>query len=236
MPCKMIIRSRSIGGRGLPSKLTKYLLHNTKNERSYFIGASGTAFNNDLEKALSQMVMMGELSKSGKPLAFVHLSPDLNVDKNLTDEEWERIRLIHAKERGFENQPFAWVQHEKFGKDGQLRIHRHVIYQRYSPELGRMVDDAFDRKADAKAREKIEIELGHERTFQPLSPEKLEKKKQHEKSRLFIENLKEIESESEEDRQRKDIERRIKMMKDMREKHRKMSQDRNNNNGLEHEI
>lgn len=218
MPCKMIIRSRSIGGRGLPSKLTKYLLHNTKNERSYFIGASGTAFNNDLEKALSQMVMMGELSKSGKPLAFVHLSPDLNVDKNLTDEEWERIRLIHAKERGFENQPFAWVQHEKFGKDGQLRIHRHVIYQRYSPELGRMVDDAFDRKADAKAREKIEIELGHERTFQPLSPQRL-------KAKLFIENIQEIE-ESEEERQRKEIERRVAMMRQIIEQAEESQQER----------
>lgn len=202
----------------MPSKLTKYLLHNTKNERSYFIGASGTAFNNDLEKALSQMVMMGELSKSGKPLAFVHLSPDLNVDKNLTDEEWERIRLIHAKERGFENQPFAWVQHEKFGKDGQLRIHRHVIYQRYSPELGRMVDDAFDRKADAKAREKIEIELGHERTFQPLSPQRL-------KAKLFIENIQEIE-ESEEERQRKEIERRVAMMRQIIEQAEESQQER----------
>lgn len=200
----------------MPSKLTKYLLHNTKNERSYFIGAFGTAFNNDLEKALSQMVMMGELSKSGKPLAFVHLSPDLNVDKDLTDEEWERIRLIHAKERGFENQPFAWVQHEKFGKDGQLRIHRHVIYQRYSSELGHMIPDEFDHKADAKAREKIELELGHERTFQPLSPEKL-------KAKQFIENITEIEEEDEKEKERKAMEIRLEAFKKMREEYRKKS-------------
>jgi hypothetical protein len=186
----MIIRSRSIGGRGLPSKLTKYLLHNPKNERAYFIGASGTAFPDDLEKSLSQMVMMAELSRSNKPLAFVHLSPDLKVDKNLTDEEWESIRLIHATERGLENQPYAWVQHEKYGDNGELRIHRHVLYQRYSPELGRMIDDSFDQKADAKAREKIEIEFGHDRTFQPLSPEKL-------KAKQFIENSFDIVEEKE---------------------------------------
>lgn len=215
----MIIRSRSIGGRGLPAKLNRYLLHNPKNERAYFLGASGTAFPDDLEKSLAQMVMMAELSRSNKPLAFVHLSPDLKVDKELTDEEWERIRLIHAKERGLENQPFAWVQHEKFGDNGELRIHRHVIYQRYSTELGRMITDEFDHKADAIARQKIEIEFGHDRTFQPLSPEMLEKKKQKEKAKEFIENIVEIEEEKQ--REKTDAEMRLEAFKKFRDEYRK---------------
>ena len=217
-PFAVIYRGRSIyANDATAGKLTRYLLHNPKNERVVFLGAHGTAFPEDLEKSIDQMIWRAEKSKSQKPLYFTALSPDLDVDKTLTDEEWEQIRYIQAKHLGLEGQPYAWVEHEKIGDNGQPRIHRHVVYQRFDTENDAMISDEYDRRKNAMARAEVEEKLGHERTFQRWTLEEIqarelaataelnkegqkveaEKLKKRETMKLFLENAAEIETKQE---------------------------------------
>ncbi len=214
-------RQRHPTSLALAGRITRYL-HHSKNEQAIFIKSYGTAFPNNLEKSLDCMIMMGELSKSDRPLYQAILSPDLKVDKNLTDEEWERMRQIQAKHLNLDGQPYIEFEHVMKG-----RKHRHYFYQRYNPETGNMISDSFDYKAHAKAREEIELEFGHDRTFQPLPPEKLQKKKQVEKVSAFLENIPEIVVENEEDKKRREIKKRLEMFEKMREEYRNKSNEQN---------
>ncbi|GAB3282777.1 hypothetical protein GCM10027347_59230 [Larkinella harenae] len=193
----MNVKGRSIRATpDTPGAVTRYLLHNTKNEKAIYLGAQGTAFPDDLERSVAQMMLAGEDSKSEKPLYFGILSPDLTVDKTLTADEWEQMRLIQARHLGLENQPFTWVEHHKRARTGDMRVHRHVIYQRFDPDTGKMIGDEFDRRRNADARAEIEITLGHQRTFQRWTLEEI--KERELKQQRQIEQQKALEKQQQE--------------------------------------
>ena len=61
---------------------------------------------------------------------FYHADINPRTDENLTPEQWENAVDVLEKQLGFEGQPRFVVEHEKEGKDGQNRIHRHVVWSR----------------------------------------------------------------------------------------------------------
>ena len=144
----MIIKGSSHTGKGLGV----YLLHD-KNDRAEVIGIRG-----DMPRDLLQTLEDWRSDSLGtnctKPLYHAQLNPD----RVLSGEEWDKAVDIFEKEMGFENQPRAVVLHEYKGRE-----HYHIVYSRIDEE-GKAISDSWNYLHHEKAAREIERELGLEKT------------------------------------------------------------------------
>jgi len=82
----------------------------------------------------------------------------LNLDRILSREEWDKALEIFERTMSFENQPRVIVLHEN--KDRQ---HLHVVYSRLN-ENGKAISDSWDYIRHEKAAREIERTLDMEKT------------------------------------------------------------------------
>ncbi len=147
------------------AQLGRYLVENQKevNERVRIFEVWGTT-SQDPKKAILEMSLAAELTKGKLGLYHATINPDKEKDSVMTDAEYKESVDILERELGFEGQSRVCVIHEKIGKDGYLRQHMHVVWQR--EKNGKFIASSKNYEKHDAAREKIEIALTHARTHQ----------------------------------------------------------------------
>jgi hypothetical protein len=110
---------------------------------------------------LLEASLTSELTRSDKGLYHAQICPAYGEDKTMTDENWIRAADIFEQEMGLTGQKRAIVLHDK-----KEKIHAHVVWERYDHERGIMKSDSFTGYANNRARERMELEFGHQLTPQ----------------------------------------------------------------------
>jgi hypothetical protein len=80
----------------------------------------------------------------------------------MTDAERDYAVDTFRKKMGFEQQPYVLIEHEKYGKDGVLRRHWHVITALTDLEHNRAIRTDHNFRKHEEASREIERQLGHE--------------------------------------------------------------------------
>jgi hypothetical protein len=146
--------------RGKPLDLAKHV-EKEENEAVWIAGCKDLAAK-DIEGALIEMDALGAALRTRRTLYHMSINPQPGKDREMTAEEWDYACNVALQKQGLENQPYIVIGHKKFGKDGVLREHRHVIASLTDLEHMRaMRTDHNYRKHEEAARE-IERYLGHE--------------------------------------------------------------------------
>jgi hypothetical protein len=144
----VIIKGGSHSGRGLGS----YLL-GQKNERVEVWEVRG-----DLPRALPELLndwrSDGRGSKCTKPLYHAQLNPD----RKLSREEWDKAIAHFEREMGFQQQPRVAVLHQYKGRE-----HLHLVYSRLDGG-GKAIPDSWNYLHHEKAARAIEKDLGLDKT------------------------------------------------------------------------
>lgn len=136
---------------------TRHLLHGKDNERVRVVGFRGFA-RESVDEAFRDMEAAAQGTRCQNYFYHADLSPC--ADEHLTDEQWDKAVDTLEKHLGFQGQPRFVVEHEKEGKDGVSRVHRHVVWSRIDPDTMTARDDSLTyRKHEAAARE-IEQDCG----------------------------------------------------------------------------
>ncbi len=135
----------------------KHLQDTKGNERTEMIEARGLAAT-DLRGMLKEMQQDAELTRCKNFMYIAIFNPC--VGETLTPKQWERAYEIFEQERGIpEGQQRIVIEHEKKG-----RVHHHVIWNRIDAENMRAFPDSLNLRVCTAAEEKIEHELGLEKT------------------------------------------------------------------------
>lgn len=146
----MITKGNSSTGRGLAAYLKK-----EGNDRVEVWEIRGAAIN-DLDAAVDDWREFSKGTKCEKPIYHAQLNPD----RALSREEWDKAIAIFEKEMGLEGHPRAVVMHEKKGRE-----HVHLVYSRFNDlETMRAWSDSWNYLKHEKASREIERELGLEKT------------------------------------------------------------------------
>lgn len=144
----MIIKGKTSTGRGLGA----YLLQN-KNDRVEEWGIRGD-IPRDLKDTLDDWRSDSQGTNCTKPLYHAQLNPD----RTLSRDEWDKAISLFEKAMGFENQPRAIVLHEYKGRE-----HLHLVYSRIDGH-GKALSDSWNYVRHEKAAREIEQKLGLEKT------------------------------------------------------------------------
>ena len=144
----MIIKGHSSTGRGLGAYLEQ-----DKNDRAEVLDIRGD-IPRDLSETLDDWRSATLGTNCTKPLYHAQINPD----RVLSPEEWNKAVEIFEQEMGFENQPRAMVLHEYKGRE-----HMHLVYSRID-EDGKAISDSWNYLHHEKAAREIERELGLEHT------------------------------------------------------------------------
>lgn len=141
----MVIRGKA---RGNGRQLGRYLLSTKENDRVEVIEIRGTA-STDLVKALVEMNMTSELTRTDKGLYHAQINPAIGED-DLTNDQWIKAADILGEELKL-NGKRALVVHFK-----NNRKHAHVVWERYDHEKGKMISDSHNFRKHDKARQRME--------------------------------------------------------------------------------
>ena len=144
----MIIKGSTHTGKGLGA----YLMQD-KNDRAELLDIRGD-LKRDLKETLDDWRSDSQGENCTKPLYHAQINPD----RALSREEWDKAVSLFEKEMGFENQPRVMVLHEYKGRE-----HLHLVYSRID-ENGKAISDSWNYLHHEKAAREIERELGLEIT------------------------------------------------------------------------
>ena len=154
----MLVKGSARGG---PAGLARHLKAE-ENERVRIIGVHGLAAR-DIEGALIEMDALGACLKTSRTLYHMSINPEPGRDRDMRDGDWQFSERAALKKMGLEGQPYIAIEHEKYGKDGVLRRHRHLVASRTDLDHMRAIRaDHNYRKHEELARE-LERHLGHDR-------------------------------------------------------------------------
>jgi hypothetical protein len=147
--------------RGGPEQLAAHLENAEQNESVKLIAIHGLMAG-DLRGALIEMDALGTMLRTDRTLYSGSINPDPK-EREPTDEEWAYLEKSYIKKMGFEGQPYAVIEHEKFDQTGILRKHRHLVHALTDLEHMRAIrTDHNYRKHEEIARDG-ERYLGHAR-------------------------------------------------------------------------
>jgi hypothetical protein len=146
--------------RGGPGQLAAHV-QKAENESVRIVGIDGLAAR-DIEGALIEMDAQGAALRTDKTLYHGIISPEPGKDFAMTEADWDFTRQAFLKGMGFEGQPFIEIEHEKFGKDGVLRLHRHIIVGLTDLEHNRAIPTSHNFRKHEEIARYCERELGHE--------------------------------------------------------------------------
>lgn len=148
----MITKGKSTTGRALAAHLLK-----KENDRVEVWDIRGAALQ-DLREAVDDWREFSKGTNCAKPIYHAQLNPD----RDLSREEWEKAIAIFEKELGLEGYPRAAVLHEKEGRE-----HLHLVYSRFNHDLEaehlRAWSDSWNYPKHERASREIERVLGLER-------------------------------------------------------------------------
>jgi hypothetical protein len=153
----MNIKGRPRGG---AAQLAAHV-QKAENESVRIVGIDGLAAR-DIEGALIEMDAQGAALRTDKTLYHGIISPEPGKDFAMTEADWDFTRKAFLKGMGFEGQPFVEIEHEKFGKDGVLRRHRHIIVGLTDLEHNRAIPTSHNFRKHEEIARYCERELGHE--------------------------------------------------------------------------
>ncbi|MBF0098575.1 MAG: relaxase/mobilization nuclease domain-containing protein [Magnetococcales bacterium] len=145
----MITKGRSTTGRSLAAHLLK-----KDNDRVEVLGIKGAVLN-DLEAAIDDWQEYSKGTMCSKPIYHAQLNPD----RNLSREEWNKAIEIFEKEMGLEDYPRAVVMHEKKGRE-----HVHLVYSRIDLETMHAWSDSWNYLKHERVSREIERQFGMEKT------------------------------------------------------------------------
>lgn len=148
----MITKGKSTTGRALAAHLLK-----PENDRVEVWEIRGAVLEN-LREAIDDWRDYSKGTACEKPIYHAQLNPD----RDLSREEWEKAIAIFEKEMGLEGYPRAVVLHEKEGRE-----HLHLVYSRFNHdhEADKMWawSDSWNYPKHEQASREIERVLGLER-------------------------------------------------------------------------
>ena len=153
----MVIKGSNRGG---PAALAKHL-QKDDNERVSVIGTSGLLAQ-DIEGALMELDALGTMLRTSKTLYHGSINPEPG-ERPLTAAEHDIARAAFLKGLGLENQPWIEIEHEKRGKDGVLRVHRHIVASAADLDHMRAINFSHNYRKHEEIARGLEREFGHER-------------------------------------------------------------------------
>lgn len=145
----MITKGVSTTGSRLAAHLQK-----AENERVEVLGIKGAVLD-DLDAAIDDWREFSKGTNCEKPIYHAQLNPD----RALSREEWDRAIQIFEKEMGLEGYPRAVVLHEKKGRE-----HVHLVYSRIDLETMRAWSDSWNYVKHERVSREIEWQFGFEKT------------------------------------------------------------------------
>jgi hypothetical protein len=147
--------------RGDPGQLAEHV-QKDENEKVWIIGSQGLAAQ-DIEGAFFEMDALGAELRTDRTLYHMQINPEPGKDRAMTEDEVKFAVDLALSKVDLARQPYLVIGHEKFGEDGILRRHFHVVAARTDLEHNRAIRcDHNYRKHEEAARE-IERALGHNR-------------------------------------------------------------------------
>jgi len=147
------------------SQLGAYLVNKGENENITPLEIRGSTARN-VADAVYDFSLMTELTKRGRQgIYHATISPEIGEDAKFGAEDWLHCADVLEKKLGLTGQNRVVVKHEKIGKDGQLRQHLHVVWQR--EKEGKLVRMSHNYRQHDSARRDLETEYGHKLTKQP---------------------------------------------------------------------
>ena len=148
-----IIKSTAHGG---AENLARHVLKTVENEK---ILLHGHGVSDDAYLAMDEIKSMSlAASKRGtrRPLLHVAISPD----RILSDDEWDKARILYEREYGLEGRPYFEVTHTKLRRDGTRQEHKHFVYPSVDLLKGTVVNLSHERPRNEKVAREIESQLG----------------------------------------------------------------------------
>ena len=149
------------GARGEPRDLAKHL-RGEENEVVRIVRSQGIAAQ-DIEGALIEMDALGAALRTKRTLFHIQINPEPGYDFAMTGKQWGVSEDAILAAYKAEHQPFIVVEHEKIGKDGELRRHRHIIAARADLEHNRAIRCDHNYRKHEEVSRHLEREFGHPR-------------------------------------------------------------------------
>jgi hypothetical protein len=149
------------GARGKPLDLSKHL-QKDENEVVRIVRSQGVLAQ-DIEGAIVEMDAMGAALRTSRTLCHLQINPEPGYDFAMTEKQWGYSEDALLKAYKLENQPFIVVEHEKIGKNGVLRKHRHLVGARADLEHNRAIRCDHNYRKNEEVSRHLEREFGHPR-------------------------------------------------------------------------
>ena len=105
---------------------------------------------------------LGTMLRTSKTLYHGSINPEPG-ERPLTAAEHDIARAAFLKGLGLENQPWIEIEHEKRGKDGVLRVHRHIVASAADLDHMRAINFSHNYRKHEEIARGLEREFGHER-------------------------------------------------------------------------
>lgn len=148
------------GSRGNWRFFARHLMNGRDNERVKTIEFRGVGDADNVLDAFREMDAVASGTRCHN--FFYHADINPREDEHLTPEQWERAVDTLEKHLGLEGQPRFVVEHEKEGKDGENRVHRHVIWSRIDVDTMTARSDSLTYRKHESAARQIERDCGLE--------------------------------------------------------------------------
>lgn len=126
----------------------------------------GTATPDNYNLSANEIILSGLLSRGDKNVYHGIINPSIN-DRPLTDEEWHKSIDKLLEGLGYEDQKHIAIRHIKDGRE-----HMHLMVDRYSYELNKLLPDNHNYRVHQNVATELEEEFGHD-----LTPRKRDYKK-----------------------------------------------------------
>ena len=156
----MIIKGNPAGNVGFWGK---HLGRDDTNERAEVMEIRGL-LSEDLPGALKEMAAIAAQSRSGGNFMY---QANINPDQPLTAEQWREAVDTLEKNLGLEGHQRVVVEHEKADENGELRTHRHVIWNRVDVDTLRVADMGGNWLTHMRTARELENSFDHTPTPRP---------------------------------------------------------------------
>lgn len=152
----MIIKGKSAShGR----YLKHYLIAKRDNDKEPEVfRIRGTATPDNYDLSANEIALSGLLSRGDKNIYHAIINPSIN-DRSLTDEEWHTSIDKLLEGLGYQDQKHIAIRHIKGGRD-----HMHLMVDRYSYELNKLLPDGNNYYIHQDVAAELEVLFGHEQT------------------------------------------------------------------------
>ena len=112
---------------------------------------------------LIEMDALGAGLKTPRTLYHMSINPEPGKDREMRAGDWQFAERAALKKMGLEGQPYIAIEHEKYGRDGVLRRHRHLVASRTDLDHMRAIRADHNYRKHEELARALERHLGHEK-------------------------------------------------------------------------